>query len=233
MRESLVHITTNNVVLEGNLAMPAYCQGIVLFAHGSGSSRFSVRNRFVADALHKHKLATLLIDLLTQQEEAIDRVTRHLRFDISLLTERLTGAVDWLTLNELTQNLRIGLFGASTGAAAAIRTAALRPDAVRTIVSRGGRPDLAGQKALHSLRVPGLFLVGGQDTQVITLNQQAIQLIQAPIHLSIIPGATHLFSEPGALENVAEQAANWFSQYLNLPAQGDHAEVESLHDPSI
>ncbi len=214
MRESLVEIQTNDVVMEGNLAMPTDSQGIVLFAHGSGSSRFSVRNRFVADALHKRNLATLLIDLLTTDEEAVDRVTRHLRFNISLLTERLTGAVDWLTLNENTSNLRIGIFGASTGAAAAIRTAVQRPDAIRTIVSRGGRPDLAGQSALQALQNPTLFLVGGDDRQVIALNEEAIQFISAPSHLSIISGATHLFSEPGTLEQVAQQAAAWFSHYL-------------------
>lgn len=232
MRESLVEIPTQNVVMEGNLAMPADSQGIILFAHGSGSSRFSVRNRFVADALHKRRLSTLLIDLLTAEEETVDRVTRHLRFDIQLLTERLIGAVDWLTLNEHTHNLRIGLFGASTGAAAAIRAAVARPDSVRTLVSRGGRPDLAGQEALQALQNPALFLVGGEDHQVIALNKEAIQRMSAPAHLSIIPGATHLFSEPGTLEQVAQQAAAWFAHYLTQPVHLSH-EMEPPHDSSI
>ncbi len=232
MRESLVQIPVNNVVMEGNLAIPPDSQGIILFAHGSGSSRFSVRNRFVADALHKRRLSTLLIDLLTADEETVDRVTRHLRFNIQLLTERLVGAIDWLTLNEHTSQLRIGLFGASTGAAAAIRAAVERPNAIRTLVSRGGRPDLAGQSALQNLQTPTLFLVGGEDLQVMALNQEAISLMSAPAHLSTIPGATHLFSEPGTLEQVAQQAATWFTHHLT-PSVHYSTPVEPPHDSSI
>jgi dienelactone hydrolase len=184
-----------------------------VFAHGSGSSRHSPRNRFVARVLQESGIATLLMDLLTAEEEAIDMTTRHLRFDIPLLAERLTGAIDWLKQQPATRGLPIGLFGASTGAAAALLAAVARPDDVVAIVSRGGRPDLARQ-ALERVRAPTLLIVGGRDEPVIALNEEAMTMLRAPKRLAIIPGATHLFEEPGALEQVAQLAAEWFSRYL-------------------
>jgi putative phosphoribosyl transferase len=203
----------NGITLEGTLALPPQAQGVVLFAHGSGSSRHSPRNRFVAEQLQEGGLGTLLVDLLTPQEEAIDARTRQLRFDIGLLAERLVGAIDWLAQRSATRGLPIGLFGASTGAGAALVAAAARPDAVEAVVSRGGRPDLTGD-ALPLVRAPTLLIVGGRDEQVIELNRQAMARMRAPVKLEIIPGATHLFEEPGALEQVARLARDWFVRYL-------------------
>ncbi|MER3438975.1 MAG: hydrolase [Chloroflexota bacterium] len=213
LNEQAVRIPVGSVTLEGNLVIPGGASGIVVFAHGSGSSRHSPRNRFVARVLQDSGIATLLIDLLTAEEEAIDITTRHLRFDIPLLAERLTGAIDWLKQQPATRDLPIGLFGASTGAAAALLAAVARPDDVVAIVSRGGRPDLARQ-ALERVRAPTLLIVGGRDEPVIALNEEAIAMLRAPKRLAIIPGATHLFEEPGALEQVAQLAAEWFSRYL-------------------
>ncbi|MBA2664582.1 MAG: phosphoribosyltransferase [Bradymonadaceae bacterium] len=223
MRESLVRVTTENVTLEASLCVPRGAQGIVLFAHGSGSSRFSARNRFVAAALHEHGLGTLLIDLLTPDEEIVDRRTRHLRFDIGLLARRLIGAVDWLTLNEATQTLRIGLFGASTGAAAALIAAAARPDSIRALVSRGGRSDLAAD-AVSAVTAPTLLIVGGEDAQVIELNRQVLGPLGGLARLEIIEGASHLFPEPGALEQVAELAGDWFERFLSGERSREYAD---------
>ncbi len=213
-------IAQDNVVVEsgtlqlpGNLTIPAHARGIVVFAHGSGSSRFSSRNRFVADALHEGALATLLFDLLTPEESEIDERTAHLRFDIQLLSERLIGAVDWVRRQPQTRNFRVGLFGASTGAAAALYAAADRTEAVGAVVSRGGRPDLAAP-ALPHVKAPTLLIVGGKDETVISMNVEASRSLRCPWQLEIVPGATHLFEEPGALARVAELARDWFQRYL-------------------
>jgi pimeloyl-ACP methyl ester carboxylesterase len=219
VEERLVQVPAGAVTLEGNLTLPQDCQAVVLFAHGSGSSRHSPRNRYVARLLNEAKLATLLIDLLTLHEEAIDAHTAQLRFDIDLLAKRLVDATDWLTQFPDTKQLRIGYFGASTGAAAALVAAAERPDQVRAIVSRGGRPDLAGA-ALPRVRAPTLLIVGGNDVQVIQLNQMALAQLRSEKQLVIIPGATHLFEEPGALEKVARLAREWFQRHLIPAAQG-------------
>jgi dienelactone hydrolase len=189
---------------------------VVLFAHGSGSSRHSPRNRFVAEALREGALATLLLDLLTPEEEAIDARTRQLRFDIALLADRLVGTIDWLAQQPAARGLPVGLFGASTGGGAALVAAAERPDAVGAVVSRGGRPDLAGD-ALPLVQAPSLLIVGGDDEAVIGLNRRAMARMSAPVTLEIVPGATHLFEEPGALEQVARLARDWFVRYL-VPA---------------
>jgi len=186
----------------------------VLFAHGSGSSRHSPRNRFVAEVLGEAGLATFLIDLLTEEEEAIDRRTRQLRFNINLLATRLAGATDWLLHNPSTRHLQIGYFGASTGAAAALVAATQRPQAVSAIVSRGGRPDLA-DSVLSQVQAPTLLIVGGNDDPVIAMNQSALAKLQTEKQLKIIPGATHLFEEPGTLEQVSQLASQWFEQYLS------------------
>jgi dienelactone hydrolase len=201
------------VALEGNLAVPEGATGVVLFAHGSGSGRMSPRNRYVAKALREANLATLLIDLLTPEEEEADLRTRHLRFDIGLLAQRLAGATDWLLQNPETQNLRVGYFGASTGAAAALVAAADRSEEVGAVVSRGGRPDLAGE-ALWAVEAPTLLIVGGNDVPVIGMNREAMERLRAEKRLEIVPGATHLFEEPGALEEVARLAAGWFARHL-------------------
>ncbi|EPC03605.1 hypothetical protein L861_18900 [Litchfieldella anticariensis FP35 = DSM 16096] len=201
------------VDLEGDLIVPEAATGIVVFAHGSGSSRFSSRNQKVADYLSEQELATLLFDLLTPEENEIDERTRELRFDIDLIGERMTGAVDWVAQAAQTQELNIGLFGASTGAAAALIAAAQRPDKVKAIVSRGGRPDLAGEY-LPRVEAPTLLLVGGRDEQVIDLNEQAKARMLAPCELTIVPGATHLFEETGKLEEVQAHAARWFRKHL-------------------
>jgi putative phosphoribosyl transferase len=193
--------------------LPEQSRGIVLFAHGSGSSRHSPRNRYVARVLNEAKLATLLIDLLTLHEEVIDTRTAHLRFDIDLLAERLVDATDWLTQFPDTKHLPIGYFGASTGAAAALAAAAVRPDVVGAVVSRGGRPDLAGS-ALPRVRAPTLLIVGGDDGQVIELNRAALAQLCCEKQLVIVPAATHLFEEPGALDEVARLARDWFQRYL-------------------
>jgi putative phosphoribosyl transferase len=208
-----VRIRTGAAVLEGDLRLPRGASGVVLFAHGSGSSRHSPRNRYVAALLNEARLATLLLDLLTPAEEAIDVRTAALRFDIGLLAQRLIGATDWLTEQPETRRLPIGYFGASTGAAAALVAAAERPDIVNAVVSRGGRPDLAGP-ALTRVRAPTLLLVGGEDVLVIELNRRALAALPPDKQLVIIPGATHLFEEPGALEQVAHLAREWFERYL-------------------
>ena len=187
-----------------------------MFAHGSGSGRHSPRNRYVAHMFREVGLATLLIDLLTPEEEEVDLYTHHLRFDIGLLAERLVGVTDWLTQNPDIQNLRVGYFGASTGAGAALVAAAGRPEVVDAIVSRGGRPDLAGDE-LSRVRAPVLLIVGGNDRRVIGMNREALAKLRVEKKLEIVPGATHLFEEPGALEVVAKLAAEWFVRYLTLP----------------
>ena len=213
--ERLVRIPVDAITLEGNLTIPEEARGMVLFAHGSGSSRHSPRNRFVAQVLNQAGLGTLLIDLLTSDEEAVDRDTAHLRFDIELLAGRLVTAIDWLADSRETKALPIGCFGASTGAAAALVAAATRPEVVHAVVSRGGRPDLAGS-ALAVVRAPTLLIVGGRDTPVIALNRQALAALQTEEkELTIVPGATHLFEEPGTLEDVADLAAVWFTRYLS------------------
>lgn len=216
--EQVVHVSAGPVTLEGNLVVPEAARGIVLFAHGSGSSRHSPRNRYVAQVLQQGGLGTLLIDLLTREEEEEERWTGHLRFDIGLLADRLVGATDWLLQQPRTRDLRIGYFGASTGAAAALVAAAKRPETAVAVVSRGGRPDLAGEYLRH-VQAPTLFIVGGNDVPVIPLNEEALaQLTQAEEKkLVIVPGATHLFEEPGALEEVARLARDWFERYL-VPA---------------
>jgi putative phosphoribosyl transferase len=211
--ERAVTVAAGGVELEGTLALPDGAEGLVLFAHGSGSSRFSPRNRRVARALGAGSLATLLVDLLTAEEEEIDRLTAELRFDIELLSARLIGAVDWLLRDPATRGLRIGLFGSSTGAAAALMAAAARPEAIGAVVSRGGRPDLAGG-ALGRVRCPTLFIVGGADREVLELNRAALAELGDGRDLQVVPGATHLFEEPGALERVARLALDWFR--LNL-----------------
>jgi dienelactone hydrolase len=200
-------------LLEGNLTLPEGARGIVLFAHGSGSSRFSPRNYYVAQQLNREKLATLLVDLLSPEEEAVDLRTARLRFNIGLLAERLVGVTDWLVRQPDTRPLRIGYFGASTGAAAALVAAAERPQIVRAIVSRGGRPDLAGP-ALARVEAPTLLIVGGDDTPVIELNRAALAQLRCEKRLVIVPGATHLFEEPGALEEVARLARQWSERHL-------------------
>ena len=213
VEQRLVQVPAGTVTLDGNLTLPEYAQAIVLFAHGSGSSRHSPRNRYVARVLNEAKLATLLIDLLTLHEEVIDTRTAHLRFDIDLLAERLVDATDWLTQFPDTKHLPIGYFGASTGAAAALAAAAVRPDVVGAVVSRGGRPDLAGS-ALPRVRAPTLLIVGGDDGQVIELNRAALAQLCCEKQLVIVPAATHLFEEPGALDEVARLARDWFQRYL-------------------
>ncbi len=206
-----VHIRTGGgTVLTGDLQVPDRVTGAVLFAHGSGSSRFSPRNRAVAAALREEGLATLLLDLLTEDEERIDAATAEHRFDIPLLGHRLVAAVDELTRHGRTAGLPVGLFGASTGAAAALTAAAERPGAVYAVVSRGGRPDLAGD-ALSQVLAPVLLIVGGDDHQVLRLNEAAAERLRAPHRIHVVPGATHLFEEPGTLEEVARVAAGWFA----------------------
>lgn len=211
--ERPVHIHAGNVELEGDLAVPPDAHGVVLFAHGSGSSRFSRRNRFVAEQLQHAGLATLLIDLLTAEEERIDDETARLRFDIPMLARRLVAAIDWLAREPATANRRVGLFGASTGGGAALIAAAERPHRVAAVVSRGGRPDLA-DAFLPVVKSPTLLIVGGEDDIVIALNQEAMGRMTCPVELKIIPGATHLFEEPGKLESVAQLAGEWFQKHF-------------------
>ena len=209
-----VRINTGAALLDGNLTVPEEASGVVLFAHGSGSGRHSPRNRYVADRLVDAGFATLLLDLLTEGEEALDRSTAQLRFNIGLLADRLVGATDWLAHQELTAKLAVGYFGASTGAGAALAAATKHPGRVRALVSRGGRPDLADD-ALTKVQAPTLLIVGGNDAPVIDLNEQALSRLAAPIkQLVILPGATHLFEEPGKLEEVARLAAGWFTRHL-------------------
>jgi dienelactone hydrolase len=217
-----LRIPVDGVTLMADLAIPADAHGIVIFAHGSGSSRHSPRNQFVARVLQQSDFGTLLMDLLTEKEEAVDNQTREMRFDISLLGRRLTDTVDWLATQPAYKHLPIGIFGASTGAAAALVTAADRPIVVKSVVSRGGRPDLAGE-SLPRVKAPTLMIVGAYDDAVMELNQQAMKRMQAPVEMKIVPRATHLFEEPGALAHVADLASQWFWDYLkvrNLPGSG-------------
>jgi putative phosphoribosyl transferase len=213
-KDNAVRIPVDGKFIEGNMRVPAGSKGVVLFAHGSGSSRFSRRNQYVAGVLNKADIATLLIDLLTSEEEAIDVRTGQFRFDIELLTERLIGAAEWLKKNPGTQKLSLGLFGSSTGAAAALMVAAKLPDDVACVVSRGGRPDLASDH-LKDVRAPSLFIVGGRDTVVIDLNKKAMAQVSAVKKIEIVAGATHLFEEPGKLEEVAKLATAWFLEHFS------------------
>lgn len=206
-----VHVPVVGAVLEGSLVLSERAAGVVVFAHGSGSGRHSPRNQRVAATLNEAGIGTLLLDLLTPEEEAAERLTAHHRFDIQLLARRLIDTIDWL--GHRRTGLRIGLFGASTGAAAALVAAAERPEDVAAVVSRGGRPDLAGS-ALPQVRAPTLLIVGGADKLVLELNRQAFELLRTEKRLVVVPGATHLFEEPGALEQVAQLAVDWFSRYL-------------------
>lgn len=209
-----VHIPSEEVKLEGILSIPEDAMGLVLFVHGSGSSRFSIRNHFVAKTLQQASLGTLLFDLLTPEEEEEDEITRQLRFNIDFLALRLLSAIEWVSTQTITKKLPLGLFGASTGGAAAL-VAAARTPSVKAVVSRGGRPDLAGD-SLTQIETPTLLIVGGNDPVVIELNEQALQKMKCVKKLEIIPGATHLFEEPGTLEKVAVLAEEWFSHYLLL-----------------
>jgi pimeloyl-ACP methyl ester carboxylesterase len=209
-----VEIPVGRAHLFGDLRLPPDAHGLVIFAHGSGSSRFSERNRRVASFLDGQGLATLLLDLLTPGEEAIDARTMQFRFDIERLADRVAGAADWTRGQQRLGDLPVGCFGASTGAAAALIAAADRPNAIRAVVSRGGRPDLAGA-ALPRVKAPTLLIVGGADTSVITMNRDAMRRMTSQVELEIIPGATHLFEEPGALERVEQLAALWFRRYLD------------------
>lgn len=210
--EQTVLIPCGDFHLEGILHIPRQAQSLVLFAHGSGSSRLSSRNQFVARFLQEHRLATLLFDLLTLEEEKVDEETRALRFNIDLLASRLLTTTDWVQKHPELCKLPLGYFGASTGGAAAIVAAAERPQLVKAVVSRGGRPDLAGA-ALQKLKAPTLLIVGGNDTAVIELNQKAMASMKGKKELAIVPQATHLFEEPGALNQVAELAEDWFRKY--------------------
>jgi putative phosphoribosyl transferase len=212
----LVRVQAGSATLEGDLEIPEAAVGVVLFAHGSGSGRHSPRNRFVARELQAAGLATFLMDLLTPEEEAVDVRTGHLRFDIPLLAERLVAASRWLAADPSTRGLRVGYFGASTGAGAALVAAASEPDRVGAVVSRGGRPDLAGD-SLPPVLAPTLLIVGGRDLIVLDLNRAAMAGMRTEVRLEIVPGATHLFEEPGALEAVARLARDWFLRYLPEP----------------
>ena len=212
-QQTAVRIPVGNVVVVGDLTVPVGASGVVLFAHGSGSSRFSTRNRYVAKVFNNQKIATLLFDLLTDEEDQEDIETGEYRFNIPLLAERLIGATEWLKKDQQTKNCPFGYFGASTGAAAALIAAAKLPNEIATVVSRGGRPDLAAEY-LPKVKAPTLLLVGGLDTEVIELNKQAMAEMSAEKKLVIIPGATHLFEEPGKLEEVAKISADWFLRHL-------------------
>ena len=213
-KEEVVVIPVGKATIEGNLVIPIGARGVVLFAHGSGSGRFSPRNQYVAKVLNEAGIGTLLIDLLTKEEEEIDTATGEFRFDIGLLSQRLEVATEWLKQNPATKSLAIGYYGASTGAAAALIAATKFPKDVKTVVSRGGRPDLAMQH-LQKVKVPSLFIVGEKDTVVIDLNKKAMEQVPAEKKLEIVPGATHLFEEPGKLEEVAKLSADWFLAHLS------------------
>lgn len=215
--QSEVTIPAGEVTLAGTLTIPTDACGVVLFAHGSGSSRHSPRNRAVARTLNHAGLATLLFDLLTSEEEAADMYTAHLRFDISLLAERLRYAAEWARQEPGLQHLAVGYFGSSTGGGAALVAAADDPEHVKAVVSRGGRPDLAGE-ALPDVKAPTLLVVGGDDTVVIELNREAMEKMSCEVVLKLIPGATHLFEEPGTLDQVADLASDWFVQHLAVDA---------------
>lgn len=209
-----ISFLAGEAALEGDLTIPDGAHGIVLFAHGSGSSRHSPRNRRVAQTLNEARLATLLIDLLSEEEERIDRATGELRFDIGFLAERLRSATAWLAAEEAAAPLPLGYFGASTGAAAALVAAAELPDRVGAVVSRGGRPDLAGEQ-LGRVRTPTLLIVGGDDPEVLALNRESLDRLRGEKALEVVSGATHLFEEPGALDQVAELARGWFARHLS------------------
>jgi dienelactone hydrolase len=213
-------IQAAGVVLDADVVVPESAQAVVLFAHGSGSSRHSPRNRYVAGELQRAGLATVLADLLTPEEERLDARTGQLRFDIGLLATRVIALTDWVTHDHQTAGLPVGIFGASTGAAAALVAAAQRPDTVAAVVSRGGRPDLAGDY-LRAVRQPTLLIVGGRDELVIELNRQAMNQLAGETRLEIVPGATHLFEEPGALEQVARLARDWFVHRLRRGPSDD------------
>lgn len=219
--ETAIQVPIGDHVLAGDLWIPREPAGVVLFAHGSGSSRHSPRNQFVARELNKHHLATLLIDLLTAEEDSIDEFTSQFRFDIPMLASRLEHVVSWLGNGRTTATLPIGLFGASTGAGAALMTAARKPDAIAAVVSRGGRPDLAGA-SLSNVAAPTLLIVGGLDTTVIHMNRNAMAQMRCDVSLEIVPGASHLFEEPGTLERVAELAGDWFAKRLQPNAALRH-----------
>jgi dienelactone hydrolase len=211
-----VEIVAGDDVLHGDLRLPPHADGLVIFAHGSGSSRFSTRNRQVAEYLGARGLASLLLDLLTPEEERIDERTREYRFDIERLAPRVGAAAEWARQTPDLRALPIGCFGASTGAAAALMAAADHPATIAAVVSRGGRPDLAGE-ALPRVFAPTLLIVGGDDGEVIALNQEAMRQMHAHVELAIVPGATHLFEEPGTLEEVERLASEWFGRYLRPP----------------
>jgi dienelactone hydrolase len=218
-----VHIPSGEVILEGELQIPGAAKGIVLFAHGSGSSRFSPRNQYVARVIREAGIGTLLFDLLTREEEAIDLRTRHLRFDICLLARRLVDASNWIAEKSETRHLRAGYFGSSTGGGAALVAASEIGDEIGAVVSRGGRPDMAGE-ALTRVVSPTLLIVGGLDQVVIQLNEEAYRKLRCKKELKIVPGATHLFEEPGKLEEVARLAAEWFRHYLQPQSAIDQPE---------
>lgn len=213
-RQRDVMVQTRDAALPGLLAVPEQAGGIVLFAHGSGSSRFSGRNQAVARVLQEAGLATLLFDLLTAEEDERDAITRELRFDIPLISRRMADAVAWTAGQDALAALPLGLFGASTGAAAALNAAAAHPGIVRAVVSRGGRPDLTGDEALARVRAPVLLIVGGLDGPVIGMNEQAADVMRCHHRIEIVPGATHLFEEAGKLERVCELARDWFLEHL-------------------
>ena len=215
-----IDIDLSGAHLAGALTVPDDAKGIVLFAHGSGSSRHSPRNRYVAEILQRARLGTLLMDLLTREEDAIDQYTRQYRFDIARLANRLIGAIDWLSTQSATRNLPLGLFGASTGAAAALQAAAARPALVRAVVSRGGRPDLAGD-ALEHVRAPTLLIVGANDTPVIPLTESARMRLRVLSKLVLVPGASHLFEEPGTRAEASGLARDWFLRHLASDRRND------------
>jgi dienelactone hydrolase len=225
----LVTVPAGTVTIDADLHIPAGARGIVVFAHGSGSGRHSPRNRAVAATLGDAGLATLLLDLLTAEEEEVDLRTRRLRFDIGLLAGRLVDAVDWLAARPETRHLRAGYFGASTGGGAALVAAAVRPESIGAVVSRGGRPDLAGE-ALPRVLAPTLLIVGGRDTTVIDMNRAAMARMHAEVRLEIIPGATHLFEEPGTIEQVAALARDWFLRFL-APAGSSATDASGRASP--
>ena len=214
-----VQVPLDDVALHGDLQSPENPVGLVIFVHGSGSSRFSPRNRYVAGELNKHGLATLLLDLLTEEEQKIDAETMELRFDIPLLSNRSTLVANWASKHPDLRNLPIGLFGASTGAAAALNSAAALKGAIAAVVSRGGRPDLA-ESALAQVKAPTLLIVGGEDDTVLELNRKSLERLHCTKRLHVVPGATHLFEERGTLEEVAKVAANWFYEHLSAAAVG-------------
>lgn len=212
-----IQIALDGSNLHGDLQVPSDALGLVIFVHGSGSSRFSPRNRYVANELNKHGLATLLLDLLTQEEQEIDDQTMQIRFDISLLGSRTTQVANWALRQPELSHLPIGLFGASTGAAAALIAAAVMPDRIAAVVSRGGRADL-GESALDIVKAPTLLIVGGDDDVVLGLNEKAMKRMRCATELHVVPGATHLFEEAGALEEVARVAADWFVKHMQVAA---------------